>query len=247
MNLKGQIAIVTAAGQGMGRGIAEKLALEGAFVVVTGRTAEKVQETARIIESKGGKAFAVKADNSKVADIKHMFDECKAHFGAPDILVANVGVMNPMTPLTQITEEDYYQVYEPNAKGTMFCLKEAGLQLKDGGRIVAITSASARNPQKRMGVYSSSKAAIMNMVEVAAQEFADRNIRVNSVLAGLTETPTMLAYLPQPFLKVIAEQTPLKRIGTAEDIAGVVAFLCSADSKWVTGQHIMANGGSICF
>jgi NAD(P)-dependent dehydrogenase (short-subunit alcohol dehydrogenase family) len=86
MNLKGQIAIVTAAGQGMGRGIAEKLALEGAFVVVTGRTAEKVQETARIIESKGGKAFAVKADNSKVADIKHMFDECKAHFGTPTFL-----------------------------------------------------------------------------------------------------------------------------------------------------------------
>ena len=246
MELTGQVAIVTGAGQGMGRGIAEKLSRDGATVVVAGRTEEKLLETVRIIECQGGKALAVQADISDISDIQKMFEQCQEHFGAPDIFVANVSIC-PQTPLVQVTEEEYDDVFDTNAKGTMFCLKEAGLRLKDGGRIVATTSATVRYPQRRMGVYVASKAAIVAMVEVAALEFAERGITVNSVMAGVTETPCAMAVIPVEFQKFIASQTPMKRLGTPQDIAEVVAFLCSKNSQWVTGQHILANGGAIGF
>ncbi len=242
MELEGQIAIVTGAGQGMGRGIAEKLAQDGAAVVAAGRTEEKVRETAKIIESRGGRALAVKADISKIDDIKLMFERCKEHFGRPDIFIACAGVA-PVTPFLEISEEDYYKVYETNAKGTLFCLKEAGLQLNDNGRIVVISSSSTRYPVKGLVVYTSTKAAQKIMVEVAAQEFSDRGIRVNSVMSGITETPQMSGTLPDEFLRFVIACTPLKRLGTPEDTAEVVAFLCSEHSRWITGQNLLVSGG----
>lgn len=242
MKLKDQIAIVTGAGQGMGRGIAEKLAQDGAVVVVAGRTEEKLLETVGIIESIGGSAFAVKADIRNIDDIKLIFDKCKEHFGVPDIFVANAGVAS-VNPLMQITEEEYYRVYDTNAKGTLFCLKEAGLNLNDGGRIVVVSSSSAKYPAENMSVYVSTKAAQNLMVQIAAQEFAPKKIRVNSVMPGVTETPEMKATLSTEFLQFIVDNTPLKRLGIPQDIAGVVAFLCSEYSGWITGQNIIVNGG----
>jgi len=245
MDLRNQTAIVTGAGQGMGRGIAEKLSQYGASVVVSGRTESKVQETARIIESRGGSALAVKADVSIISDIANMFDACIERFGAPDILVANAGV-SYISDLLKTTEEEYYMVYDTNAKGTYFCLKEAGLRLKDGGRIVLISSSTTKHPKTGMSLYSSSKAAISMMAEVAAQELADRGITVNAVLPGLTVTPAVEAGLPEAFKQIVADNTPFKRLGKTEDIAEVVAFLCSKESQWVNGQVIMADGGCLC-
>lgn len=242
MNLTNQIAIVTGAGLGMGRAIAEKLAACGAAVLVSDKNEAAATETAALIQENGGKAVAVKADVSVVADIENMFDVCEATLGQPDILVANAGV-SMRRPITEITEEFYNTVYNINAKGTLFCLKEAGLRLKDGGRIVAISSCSARFPEPGMASYSSSKAAVQMMVEVAALEFAARGITVNSVQPGVTGTPTMLESSPPWLAKNCAEKTPLGRLGTPEDIAQVVAFLCSKESQWVSGQHILASGG----
>ena len=246
MSLNNQVAIITGAGQGMGRAIAERLAQDGAAVVVAGRTESKVQETAKIIEDKGGKALAVKADMSKLKDIDYMYEMCEEHFGAPDILIPNVSICHH-TPLAEVTEDDFDETYTTNAKGTLFCLKKATSRLKDNGRIVVISSSASILPQANMLVYSSTKAALDMMVEVAAQELAVRNIRVNSVRAGITETPTMRAVIPQAFLNVIANGTPLKRIAVPEDIASVVSFLCGDDSRFITGQHILVNGGSTVF
>ena len=246
MDLQNQVAIVTGAGQGMGRGIAEKLAQYGAAVVVSGRTESKVRDTARIIEERGGKALAVAADISIVSDIVKMFDACEKSFGAPDILVANAG-LSYTSKLLETTEEEYYKVYDINAKGTFFCLKEAGLRLKDGGRIVLISSSTTNSPKKGMCLYSSTKAAICMMAEVAAQELADRGITVNSVLPGLTVTPAMEeGALPEEFKQMVADNTPFGRLGTTEDVAEVVAFLCSRESKWINGRHITADGGCLC-
>lgn len=242
MDLTNKIAIVTGAGLGMGRAIAEKLAQCGAAVLVSDKNEEGAAETADIIRANGGKAVAVRADVTVLSDIVAMFDACEAQLGRPDILIANAGVSRPC-PITEVTEEFYQSVYDINAKGTLFSLKEGGLRLKDGGRIVVISSCSARFAERGMAVYSSSKAAAQMMVEVAAQEFAPRGITVNSIQPGLTGTPTMLRFASPEHIQAAVDKTPLGRLGTAEDIAGVAAFLASDEARWITGQHILANGG----
>ena len=242
MNLNDQIAIVTGAGLGMGRAIAEKLAACGAAVLVSDKNEAGAAETVDMIKQKGGKAVAAKADVTVVADIVNLFDVCERELGQPDILIANAGV-SFKCPITEVTEEFYQTVYDINAKGTLFSLKEAGLRLKDGGRIVVISSCSARFPELGMAAYSSSKAAAQLMVEVAALEFAPRGITVNSIQPGLTGTETMLKYAPAAFVQSCAERTPLGRLGMPEDIANVAAFLCSKESQWISGQHILASGG----
>ncbi|HML37632.1 MAG TPA: glucose 1-dehydrogenase [Bacillota bacterium] len=244
MNLKDQIAIVTGAGQGMGRGIAEKLSQDGAQVVVAGRSEKGVEETVHILEASGGRAVAVKADVSNISDIKRIFEKCKQTFGSPDIFVANASI-NRLIPLLEITEEDYHEIYDINAKGTLFCLKEAGLQLNDGGRIVVVSSSTTVYPKEEHIIYSSTKAAMQMMVADAALELAKRGITVNSVLPGVTETPKMMEGLPVEFQKMIIEQSPFKRLGTPQDIAEVVAFLCSKNSQWISGQNILVNGGCV--
>ena len=242
MNLNGQISIVTGAGLGMGRAIAIKLASCGAAVLVSDKNEAGAAVTAQMINAAGGKAIAVKADVTAVSDIVNMFDVCESQLGKADILVANAGV-SFKCPITEVTEEFYHTVYDINAKGTLFNLKEAGLRLNDGGRIVVISSCSARFPEPGMAAYSSSKAATQLMVEVAALEFAPRGITVNSIQPGLTGTETMLKYAPAPFVQNCAERTPLGRLGMPEDIAEIAAFLCSKESQWVSGQHILASGG----
>ncbi len=236
-----QIAIVTGAGNGIGQGIAKRLAQDGITVVVADIDEAGAQETADGIKANGGVAAAVKCDLRKVGDIYATFEFCRVNFGAPDILVANAAV-NFVKTLEQLTEEDYYNVTDVNFKGTLFCLKAAGEFLKDGGRIVALSSSSTRYPVEGMTVYTGTKAAIKSMVEVAALELAPRGITVNSVMPGIT--PTKRMDLPEEFRRSAAEATPFKRLGTPGDIAEVVAFLAGKSSQWVTGQHILANGGS---
>lgn len=244
MNFIGKIAIVTGAGQGMGRGIALKLAEDGASVVVTDINEKGALETTAIIAAAGFKAFAVKADISVLSDIQGMFEKCEQRCGKPDILVANAS-LSYISALLDTTEEEYYKVFDINAKGTLFCLKEAGLHLNDNGRIVVISSSSTRYPVRGMSLYAASKAAQKLMVEVAAQELAGRGITVNSVMPGVTETPSMKAGLSIEYQEQIIRNAPFKRLGTPKDIAEVVAFLCSANAQWVSGQHILTNGGSL--
>lgn len=240
MKLKGKTAIVTGAGQGMGQGIALKLAAEGARVFVTDRNSP--DETVELIRKNGGAAEGGLADMSRLEDIPRMFDRCEEKFGPADILVANAGIA-PMVPITEVTPELFDLAFTTNARGTLFCLKEAGLRLKEGGHIVVISSSSVAQPVPGMCVYSSSKAAVQLMATIAAQEFAPRKINVNAVQPGVTMTPNAMAHLPKPFLDDMIAKTALKRLALPEDIANVVAFYASDEASWITGQVVLADGG----
>ncbi|NTV89342.1 MAG: SDR family oxidoreductase [Clostridiales bacterium] len=245
MNLKGQVAVVTGASQGIGRAVAELLGRAGASVLVNyiGND-DGAAETMRAIEASGGKAEGFNGDISVKANIEKMFKICTDKLGKPDILVANAGVGVPPKPLAEITEEDYRFVFDINYKGTLFCLVEAMKRMNDGGRIVVVTSSTIRYPVEGLAVYTSSKSALQALVEVSAPEFAQRGITINSVQPGLTVTPMTKGDLDPGFMKMVEEASPFHRLGQPEDVAEAIGFLCEKRSQWVSGQHITANGGS---
>jgi 3-oxoacyl-[acyl-carrier protein] reductase len=244
MNLEGQVAIVTGASQGIGQAAAVLLGSAKASVVVNyvGKD-EGAIETVRNIEEAGGKATRFNGDISVRENIEKMFQHCIKTFGKPDILVANAGVGVPPKPLVDITEDDFNFVYGVNVKGTIFCIIEAARFMNDGGRIVVTSSSSVVNPVEGLGIYSSSKAALDDFVEIAAMELGRRSITINSVRPGLTLTPMANDHNPE-FLKTVTEATFVKRLGQPIDIAQVIGFLCEKRSQWINAQHITANGGS---
>lgn len=243
MSLHGKIAVVTGASSGIGQGIAERLGSEGASVVVHYHGSEPgARQTAERIEAVGSRAITVAADIRRPAEVEHLFDQCLTAFGRPDIVVNNAG-MGVLQPLAETDEDTYDQVFGLNCKGTLFCLRQASRHLNDGGRIVNIASSSAVYPWPNAAMYASSKAAVQKLTEIAAVELGARRINVNCVIPGITQTP-MSAALPAEATEPVAAASPWKRLGTPEDIAAVVAFFCGPDSVWVSGQSLLANGGS---
>ena len=245
MSLKGQVAIVTGASQGIGQTTAIELAKEGADVLISyvGKD-EPAIDTVAMIEACGVKAARINCDISVVKNIADMFDYCEKTLGKPDILVANAGVCLPPKPILEVTEEDYHYTFEVNAKGTFFCLIEAAKRLNDGGRIVAVSSSQVENPQPGCATYTGSKGAIEAFAKSLVSELAARNISINIVQPGLTLTPLALGDLPKEFLDYQKENIPFKRNGTPDDIAGIITLMCDKRSGWVSGQVITANGGS---
>jgi len=241
--LEGKVAIVTGSSSGIGKGIAERLGRDGAAVMIHYDHDDKgARDTATVITAVGGRAAIVQGDMRRPADTDKLFQACIEAFGRPDILVNNAGV-GILQPLAELDEASYDQVFGLNVKGTLFCLKQASLHLKDEGRIVNIGSSSATFPWPGTALYASSKAAVAKMTEIAAVEFAARRINVNAVIPGITATP-MSASLPREATQPVIDASPWKRLGTPADIAAVVAFLVGPDGLWVTGQSILANGGS---
>ena len=243
MDFQGQIAIVTGGAQGIGRAVAEILAERGAKVLIgyIGSHAS-AEETIQAIEAKGGTASSFYGDISVVDNIKAMFAACIERYGRPDILVANAG-LSESRPFLDISEQDYYRVFDVNVKGTLFCVQEAARHLNDNGRIVVVSSSTVRYPVEGMAVYTASKSALHALVEVAAKEVAPRGISINSVLPGLTGTKKAMSELPPEFISKVTEASPFGRLGLPEDVAEAIVLLTSREAHWISGQHIMANGG----
>lgn len=240
--LNGKVAIVTGASRGMGRGIAERLARDGASVVVNyTKNKEEGNKVVSGIQSRGGKAVLVQADVSKVADVRRLFQEALKAFDRLDILVNNAGIFT-YKPLVDTTEEEYDNVFAINAKGPFFALQEAVKHLANGGRIVNISTGGTQLAFPGIAAYAGTKAALEVFTKVAAKELGSRQITVNTVSAGYTATDM----LSDPgFQKMGVEASPLKRLGTPKDIADVVAFLVSEEGGWVTGDNIQAGGGVV--
>jgi 3-oxoacyl-[acyl-carrier protein] reductase len=241
--LKGKTAIVTGASSGIGQGIAVRLAADGAKVIVNYHSgAAAAREIVAEIRRNGGEAQAVQADVSRAADVEQLWRDTTQAFGRPDIVVNNAG-RGTLQPLSEVTEAVFDQIYGINVKSVLFNLKQAAQHLADGGRVVNIASSTAVYPWPGAAIYASSKAAVLKLTDIAAVELKDRGITVNAVIPGITETP-MTKGLPKQATDPVAAASLGRRLGVPADIAAVVAFLVGPDAHWVTGQHILANGGS---
>ncbi len=240
-SLSGKIAIVTGSSRGIGRAIAERLAEDGAIVVVNyGTSGEKAQHVVTGIQAKGGKAVAVQADMSQVAEARRLVIDTVEQFGRLDILVNNAGRFMAR-PLLETTEDDFDQIIALNAKGPYFAMQEASKVMKEGGRIVNISTDGTHLSFPGATAHLGSKAALEQYTKGLANELALRGITVNTVSPGFTETGMMT----DQFRQIGIQMSPLRRLGTPKDIADVVAFIVSEEARWLTGQNIHAGGGIV--
>jgi len=244
LDLTDRVAVVTGSSRGIGRAIAVKLASLGAKVVVNYHTSEDAaQEVVEQIKADGSEAIAVHADVKDAEQAKGLIDAALEAFGHLDILVNNVGVTRD-TLLMRMKEDDWDIVMETNLKGTFNCTKVAQRPMirQRYGRIINITSVSGIAGQVGQANYSASKAGIIGFTKAVARELGLRNITVNAVAPGYVPTD-QTADLPQELIDYIMELTPLKRPGTAEEIANAVAFLASEEASYVSGQVLAVDGG----
>jgi 3-oxoacyl-[acyl-carrier protein] reductase len=239
--LSGKVAIVTGASNGIGRAIAERLAEDGAIVVVNySKSSEKAQQVVVGIQGKGGKALAVQTDMSQVAEARRLVIDTVKQFNRLDILVNNAGKFMPK-PLDETTEEEFDGVIALNAKGPYFAMQEAAKVLKDGGRIVNISTGGTHLHFPGATAYLGSKAALEQYTKGLAQELASKGVTVNTVSPGFTETGMMT----EEYRQMGIQLTPMKRLGVPKDIADVVAFIVSEEARWLTGQTIQVGGGIV--
>jgi 3-oxoacyl-[acyl-carrier protein] reductase len=239
--LKDKVAIITGASAGIGRAIAERLAAEGAAVVVNcGKSADKAREVVHGIESRGGKAVAIQADMGKVAEARRLVRDTVRQFGRLDILVNNAGISLEKT-LVETTEEEFDTIFAVNAKGPYFASQEAAKVMRDGGRIVNISTGWTRLGSPGVTAYLGTKGALEQFTKGLAHELASKGVTVNAVSPGTTDT----ALLWDSLRETAARMTPLGRLGKPQDIADVVAFVVSDQARWLTGQTIQAGGGVV--
>lgn len=239
-----KIALVTGGSRGIGRAVVERLGATGATVVVnylanSGAAAEVVDA----VERSGGRALAVQADVSDLQQLRHLFDVAEQHFGRLDIVVANAGTAR-FARVADSTDGDFETLFAANARAGFFTLREAANRVADGGRVVVVSSGVTRTHGVGSGVYGASKAAVEQLVRVMAREIGPRQVTVNSVLPGATDTDAFTANITEEGVAQLVAATPLGRVGEPSDIADVVAFLASDTGRWITGQTISAGGGA---
>jgi 3-oxoacyl-[acyl-carrier protein] reductase len=243
--VQGKVAIVTGSSRGIGAAIAERLGADGFTVVINyaGGTAE-AEALARKIEQAGGRAITAQADVSNGSAVSRMFDMAEAAFGGVDVLVNNAGIMR-LASLADSDDALFESQLAINLKGTFNTLREAARRLRNGGRIINLSSSQAGLLHPTYGVYAATKAAVEAMTHVLAKELRGRNITVNAVAPGPTATKLFLEGKPKEVIDRLKNLAPLERLGEPSDIAAAVSFLAGPDGSWINGQVLRANGGII--
>jgi len=263
--LEGRIALVTGAGGGIGAAIARRLAKEGAKVWVTDRDLEAATRVAAGIEAAGGRARARAVDVTRRDDLEAVCDAAFSEDGRVDIVVANAGVSS-MRPFLELTDDDWDFNFAVNAKGVFYTLQTFARRMKDQpfregaeirGKLIATASMAARQAAPLLAHYSASKFAVLGLVQAAAKELAPYRLTVNAVNPGFVRTSMqrreveweaeLRGLSPEAVVSDYIRQTPLGRLQTPEDVAGVVAFLAGPDADFITGEAIEVNGGAWIF
>ncbi len=243
MRLKGKVALVTGAAQGIGKAVALLLARNGADVIVSDINLEKAEEAAKEIESIGSRAMAVKMDVANLTDVEQRVGTILEKFGKIDILVNNAGITRDKLIL-RMTEEDWDLVLNVNLKGTFNCTKAVirHMAKQRSGKIVSIASVVGEMGNAGQVNYSASKAGVIGLTKTLAREFAQRGINVNAIAPGYIETP-MTEVLAEKVKEELKHLIPMERLGKPEDVAEAVLFLVSEESNYITGHILNVNGG----
>jgi 3-oxoacyl-[acyl-carrier protein] reductase len=240
-SLTGKVAIVTASSRGIGRSIALRLGRDGAAVAVNYvASPEKAEAVVKEIIASGGRAIAIQGNVANKADVTRLFDETEKQLGSIDIVV-NVAGVSVFKPHVDLTDDDFDKIFSVNTRGAMYMLQAAATRIKDGGRIVQFSTGGTKMPLPGAGLYAASKAAGEQFALALAKEIGHRQVTVNLVSPGVTDTDGLI--LAQEAIDHLIGQTPLGRLGKPQDIADVVAFLVGDDAHWMTGQNLQVNGG----
>ena len=243
--LEDKIALVTGAGAGIGRAIAETFAREGANVVVADRDGEAARETAETIVKSNGAAQAETVDVTDTEQVKALMQRLAATFGRLDVLVNNAGV-GERSDFRHIDDAAWDKVWKTNVDGTVRCAREAFDLLKASGKasVINLSSVMATKHTRQMSVYSATKGAVSALSRSLAVEYAPYGIRVNALCPGYVETALIGRYMQKPMIaKALLTQTPLRRFGTPQDIANAALFLASDEAAYITGAGLHVDGG----
>ena len=243
--LEGKIALITGGSSGIGLATAQRFVAEGAYVFITGRRQQELDEAVKLI---GQQVTGVQGDVANLADLDRLYEQVRQQKGHLDIVFANAGGSNGMVPLGAITEEHFDKVFNINVRGLLFTVQKALPLLRDGSSIILTASTTGSKGAAAFSVYSASKAAVRSFARTWTMDLQARKIRVNALSPGPTETPgvTRLGDTPaqKQFIKdYIVANVPLGRLGKPEETAKAAVFLASDDSSFITGIELFVDGG----
>ena len=243
--LDDQVAVITGAGAGIGRAIAETFAAAGAAVMVSDRDTEAANAVAKGIEGSGGKAMAMACDVTREEDLARLVEETVKRFGKLSILVSNAGGGGPKPFDMPIA--DFRRAFDLNVFSLFRLAQLAAPEMEKtgGGSMLAITSMAGDNKNQRMASYGSSKAATNHLIRNIAFDLGPRNIRINGLAPGATRTAALESVLNPEIEKTMLANTPIHRLGEPQDMANVALFLCSPAAGWVSGQIVTVSGGGV--
>jgi NAD(P)-dependent dehydrogenase (short-subunit alcohol dehydrogenase family) len=241
-NLKNKVAIITGGNSGIGYATAKELKAQGAAVIITGRRKDAVEQATAELGVTG-----IVSDQSNIADTEKLVSEVNERFGQIDILFINAGIVGT-APIAEATEALFDSIIDINFKGAYFALSKFIPLLNDGASVVFLSSNTASMNGASSSIYSSGKAALNSVMRIAALELAPRGIRVNAVSPGPTETEILKKIgLDEAALEGLHDwmigRIPLKKMGSAEDVAKMVAYFCGDEAKFITGAEVVMDGG----
>jgi NAD(P)-dependent dehydrogenase (short-subunit alcohol dehydrogenase family) len=245
-DLKGKVAIITGSSRGIGRAAAEAMAELGAKVVISSRKAEPCEEVAKGIRANGGEAIVIPCNIGRRNEVEALISQTEKQLGPIDILVCNAAVNPYFGPLAEIPDEAFDKIMSSNVKSNLWLCNLAipGMAKRGSGAVIIVSSIAALRGSLMLGAYGISKAADLGLTRNLALEWGSRNIRVNCVAPGLIKTDFARALWENPdALAYRNERTPLRRIGTPEEVGGVIAFLASPAAAFITGEVLVVDGG----
>jgi NAD(P)-dependent dehydrogenase (short-subunit alcohol dehydrogenase family) len=238
--LEDKVAVISGGNSGIGLATARRFVAEGAYVFITGRRSAELDSAVKEI---GENVTAVQGDVARLADLDRLYDTVRKTRGRIDILFANAGVAE-FAPLGEITEEHFDRVFDANVKGLLFTVQKALPLMPSGSSIILNASIVASKGLPAWSVYSATKACLRSFARTWTTDLKDRRIRVNAVSPGYIDTPAWHSTeAGDQLLKTLSQGVPLRRVGTADEIAKAVVFLASHDSSYVTGTELFVDGG----